>query len=260
MDDTLLRAAAHNNAVWCDAVCRALGGDTAFGDGLWVNRRPAPPYYSNAVTFNPTDTAAQTRGIRALFDAGLPDMWSVKDSFRTLDLAPLGFGVLFEARWLGLRPDQARRGLRPLPIDASAAHWQRVTTDAGLAAWETTWRGDTANTAAEARPRLFLPALLADPNLAFLAGYQDEHIVAVAAANRSDDGVGPVCGISNFFLPGADGETHRSSVLAGALSAARAAFPGLPLVGYERGDDLAAMRAVGFQTLGPLRVWSRAAP
>jgi len=38
-------AAVHNNAVWCDAVCQALGCDTAMIDGLWVNHSPSPPYY-----------------------------------------------------------------------------------------------------------------------------------------------------------------------------------------------------------------------
>ena len=33
------------------------------------------------------------------------------------------------------------------------------------------------------------------------------------------------------------------------------AFPGLPLVGYEAGDDHAEMLELGFGALGPLRVW-----
>ena len=32
----------------------------------------------------------------------------------------------------------------------------------------------------------------------------------------------------------------------------------LPLVGYERGTDLAAAQQAGCQVLGPLRVWARA--
>jgi hypothetical protein len=32
-------------------------------------------------------------------------------------------------------------------------------------------------------------------------------------------------------------------------------FPGRPLVGYERSDDLTAALAGGFQTTGELRVW-----
>jgi hypothetical protein len=33
-------------------------------------------------------------------------------------------------------------------------------------------------------------------------------------------------------------------------------FPGLPLVGYECGYELAAAHRAGFETVGPLRVWS----
>ncbi len=33
------------------------------------------------------------------------------------------------------------------------------------------------------------------------------------------------------------------------------AFPGLPVVGYVRGDDLTAMVALGFRPAGPPRVW-----
>ena len=75
--------------------------------------------------------------------------------------------------------------------------------------------------------------------------------MALAIANRSDDGSGPVVGISNIVLQGEDPERYRL----GAVMAARDAFPGLSMVGYERGDDLTAMLAIGFQPLGPLRVW-----
>src|SRR5262245_28319020 len=95
MTSGIMRAAVHNIAAWCDAGCCGLGGDTAFEYGLWVNRHLAPPFYSNAITLNPDDTAAQLAGIRALFDAGLSGAWSVKDSFCTLDLSALGFRVLF---------------------------------------------------------------------------------------------------------------------------------------------------------------------
>ena len=33
-------------------------------------------------------------------------------------------------------------------------------------------------------------------------------------------------------------------------------FPGFPLVGYERGYELTAAHQAGFETVGPLRVWS----
>jgi hypothetical protein len=45
--------------------------------------------------------------------------------------------------------------------------------------------------------------------------------------------------------------------LSSAVTAAASHFPGLPLVGYEHGDDLALALAGGFTALGPLRIWTR---
>jgi hypothetical protein len=61
-----------------------------------------------------------------------------------------------------------------------------------------------------------------------------------AIANRT----GPVVGVSNLF---GDWRAAADSI------AGR--YPGLPLVGYESGDDLAAARRAGFTSTGPLRVW-----
>jgi hypothetical protein len=119
-----------------------------------------------------------------------------------------------------------------------------VTTGDELVAWEAAWHGEPAHPFA---PRLFPPVLLADPDVAFLALYTGQALVAGLVANRS----GSAAGLSNIFLPAQDGERYRPALLA----AAETAFPGLPLVGYEHGRDLAAMREQGFMELGPLRVW-----
>jgi hypothetical protein len=239
-------SAVHNNAIWCDALCRALGCDTAMTDGLWVNRSPSPPYYSNAVTMDRDAEAVQLGRVRSMLSGPLPRPWTIKDGFHVLDLAPLAFEVLFDAEWIGLDADA------PMSAEvASDVAWAPTDDVAGLANWEAAWRGgnDAADTAG--LPRMFQPALLADPDIRFLAGWQGGSMVAVAIANRSDDGSGPVVGISNIVLPAVDPEQYR----AGAVTAVRDAFPGLPMVGYERGDDLKTMGALGFGSLGPLRVW-----
>lgn len=41
---------AGNNALWCDAVCRAHDIPGEFHPALWRNRHTVPPFYSNAVT------------------------------------------------------------------------------------------------------------------------------------------------------------------------------------------------------------------
>jgi hypothetical protein len=39
------------------------------------------------------------------------------------------------------------------------------------------------------------------------------------------------------------------------IAMAGESFPGLPLVGYELGHDLAATKLARFETMGPLRIW-----
>jgi hypothetical protein len=244
-------AAVQNNAVWCDTVCRARGARTEWVDGLWVNIDASPPYYPNAATTSPHETSAQRRRLQRLLGS-LPRPWSVKDGFHVLDLDSLGFHLLFEAQWIRL-PVSGRADDHLLdPIrDADDAEWSAAASAAELEEWEASWRGDDPGAAVADPPATFAPALVDDPDLRFLAGRRGGRIVAVAAANRSDDGTGPVVGISNLVLC-RDGQPHDR---AGAVHAVRAAFPGLPLVGYERGDDLSAMVALGAQATAPLRIW-----
>ena len=230
--------AARNNALWCDTICRSHGLVAEFYEPIWLVRGDAPRFYPNAVTLTTDDVQAQLGYLPGLIDAGPAVGLAVKDSFATLDLAPLGFHVLFEAQWLW-RP----AGLALLGPGLFSLHWARVRDEAGLADWELAWAGDDPGD----QPRLFLPALLSDTTVAFLAAYVDERIVGGAIANRTGD----VVGISNVFAP--DG--HGERIWAGCVAAANHIFPGLPLVGYERGDDLALAQAVGFEALAPLRVW-----
>jgi len=96
----------------------------------------------------------------------------------------------------------------------------------------------------------FRPALLSSPAVQFLAGRDTEKIVAGAIANHS----GPVVGVSNVFTAGMD----VNSVWVGLAAALAEIFPGVSLVGYEHGADLAAALSAGFTAIGPLRVWQKA--
>ncbi|MEZ4617397.1 MAG: hypothetical protein R2867_18065 [Caldilineaceae bacterium] len=57
----------------------------------------------------------------------------------------------------------------------------------------------------------------------------------------------------NLFAPPED----RVAFWAGCVATAQERFPGLPLVGYESGADLALAQAVGFEKLQTLRVWGK---
>lgn len=240
-----IEQAAFNNAALCDLVCRAHGISGEFNDAIWINRHPVPRFYSNAITLLGQQAAAtQVSLIRDLIDSDLPDRWSVKDSFYTLDLTNLGFQVLFEATWLW-------RSAAPVNPSGTntGAQWTWVSDASELAQWEAAWSDEPTNQSLTRQPRIFLPALLADQNIGILAGHQDETIIAGAIANRT----GEVVGLSNVFAPA----TNRDLYWAECVAAVGERFPGLPFVGYERGPDLVIAQAVGFERLQDLRVWIR---
>jgi hypothetical protein len=230
--DGLLRAAVANNAGWCDAVCRSHGYPGEFTPRTWISSRHDLPFYPNAITLSPDATTADTQAARD------PDRaYSVKDSFACLDLAPAGLAPLFDADWIAWDPVPDKHS----PV--AGLDWQAVDDAAALVRWEAVWAGDS-NVAG-----LFRPDLLTDPGCAFLGFYQDGVLAGGAVAHTAAQ----VTGISNVFNSGLPDEL----LWLGAVHAAAAVRPGLPVVGYERGEDLAAAREAGGRVLGPLRVWTR---
>lgn len=215
-------AAALNNARWCDAVCRAHGKAGRFLPHCWVNAAVVPRFYPNLVTTARLDDPAEQLGaVRILRDSNLPGHWAVKDSFSTLDLAPLGFDLLFEAQWI-------RKEAAPDLATHSRLRWTRTT----------------------AGNRLLPAALFTDPDIAMFTGSRDGEVVAGGIANRASS----VVGLSNVFAQ----VGNAAAVWTDLAALASVTFPGLPLVGYESGDDLAAALDSGFQAGDPLRVWARA--
>jgi hypothetical protein len=138
---------------------------------------------------------------------------------------------LFDAQWIWRAP-------APMPTSHQAT-WRIVRDAETLARWEVAWRGD------EPPLDLFRPALLQEPDHAFIAGAVAGRIVAGCVASRSAS----VVGISNLFGP--------DELAAGCLAAVQDFAPGMPLAGYEDGPALALMKSLGFQELGALRVWLR---
>ena len=213
---------AANNARWCDLVVRALGGVTTWQPDHWAAGRRTPDGYPDAVTLAPGTGRAT---VLARVDGG-PGC-SVKDSFADLDLAPSGFQVLFEAMWI--------RHQDPVPGPEPALRWQQVASANDLLAWS---EGHDLD--------VFVPALLEEQDLRF---FHAPGTGAGFALLRTAS----VAGISNAIPGDADPRLVWSDL---ATIAARSC-PGLELVGYERGTDLAAATSAGFTTTGPLRVWMR---
>lgn len=238
MDRNRAQRAAHNNARWCDAVCRAHGGDTAFGAGAWFNRRRSPPCYPNLVTLDPLAT-----GLPALGAIPCDGELGVKDSFERFDLSSEGFTPLFDAQWIWREPTS--------PADpAGGLHWSAAQDEPALAAWEAAWWQGVPE--GPAPLRLFPPALLAEPGLRFLMGHGPDGRLSAGCALLQGDGV---AGLACVFRRGLN---DPSAAHAGLVGAAQALCPGQALVGYESGDDLRlAQEAGGFTLVGPLRVWLR---
>ncbi|GAB4004008.1 hypothetical protein GCM10029992_47720 [Glycomyces albus] len=110
---TLVRAAARNNAEWCAAMARTHGTASQFGPQAWTAPARTPQFYPDAVTLVPR---ADVPTLVDRIDTAAPGA-SVKDSFADLDLTGHGFDVLFESQWIHRpagppRPRLNSRGVR----------------------------------------------------------------------------------------------------------------------------------------------------
>ena len=183
---------------------------------------------------------AQLEAIADLIGSNRRRQWFVKDSFRCLRLESLGFEPFFDAEWIamsGAQPDFRHHQ----PGDRPAI----VTDEAGLSAWERSWAGEDAKVAAIPLPRVFMPRLLSEDGIVFVSIQGEDGSAGGGILNRGAD----VVSLSNLFGSQMDRVWRSLIAMAGEI------FPGLPLVGYEHGHDLAATKLAGFETMGPLRIW-----
>lgn len=245
MRPSRVELAARNNASWCDVICRLHGTAGEFSASTWVNRNHSPVYYPNLVTLrDDLDQTAVLKTINELIDQPLRGNWGVKDSFQNLALAPLGFDVLFTASWVWHIFSPA-----PRTQPAAETRWARVVSADELSRWEAVWSHANNHVASDGQSRMFPAALLANRDVAVLAGYRGQHLVAGGIANISES----VVGLSNIFSP----PNEERTAWTGLKALAQATFPSRPIVGYEHGQSLQTAIACGFEEIGPLRVWLR---
>ena len=230
--------AARNNAEWCDFVCRGHGVPGEFYDNIWINRHMTPRFYPNAVTLTASQSTRQYEIVRALIEIGIPGDWAVKDSFDTLDLASEGFHELMRGEWVHRRTSEIPE------ICIPGISWRKIEGVADLGVWENAWRGNL-----QQESPIFTPRLLEEERIAFIAAFQGNRIAAGCIANRSEDSVG----ISNVFLPDERPNEFRVGCVAEVLRWSC----GLPVMGWESGDNLVAMQSLGFESVGRLKVWQR---
>ena len=209
-------------------MCFAHGTVGRFLVHTWVNAEPVPRFYPNVVslTTGAADIDEQRQIVDMLLKSNLPGRWAVKDSFRTLDLARLGFDVLFEANWIRL-----------LPSKPEGIGFPRSGALVSGLSWERAMPGGEA----------FPAALFSDENFAMFSGSRNGSIVAGGTLYNADG----VVGISNVVadVDEAPAVWRDLAILAGSI------FPDMPLVGYESGDELKAAHKAGFELGDPLRIW-----
>ncbi|MEO9773557.1 hypothetical protein [Roseibium sp.] len=226
---------AHNNAIWCDAVLKAAGAKTGFHPGFWQAEDRLQPLHPNIVTLSEAPGAGFKQAL-----AALPKEATVKDSFDTLGLGPLGFRKLFSGTWL-FRPAQTER---KAPIQPD---WHKITHPDALKKWAVGWNGN------EQLQAVFSPRLLASATIDFAAIMKEDAIRAGAVFSSGPrlDGK-DVVGLSNLFCR----RNWRYSALHGLL----APYAHRPVCAYETDDGLMPVYGqLGFQTCGRLSVWIKTA-
>lgn len=232
--------ALENNLAWYRAVMDAHGIVHATETDCWYAMQRVPRYYSNLVTRTPNGVPAQVARIRVLADRPPAQTWSVADDFAQLDgqaMGAMGLVPLLEAVWMGTTRSSAGPNETDLEFEP--------LRDAGeLADWETRWQRWSPTDGA----RVFPTALLHTPGVACWTARR--HDVAVGGAiTHTDD---HALGLSNVFIE--DAAASGAHLRDAARLALRVA-DGRPVVGYGSSKELGDLCALGFESIGPKRVW-----
>jgi len=227
-------ACAHNNALWCDAVLRAAGARTGFQNGHWIAREKSLQLYPNIITLKANPGAEFFLDLDAL-----PKGSAVKDSFGSLDLAQIGFQILFSGTWL-FRP--AKTDKRP-PIQSD---WHKITHSEALKKWLAAWSSN------DQLHNVFSLKLLEKRAIDFAAISKDGELKAGAVFNSGPNLDGKeVVGLSNLFC--------RKSWRYSALHDLLEPYAHKPVCTYETDNELLPVyRQLGFEACGRLGVWLKA--
>lgn len=130
--------------------------------------------------------------------------------------------------------------------------WSTVQTESDLSHWEAAWRTHNTDADSIVVPRVFPHRLLDIDHERVVAGCESDGapIVAGLVVCRSEG----VVGVSNLFGPvGRRGQ--ELELRSSATAFVQKTCPGLPTVDYGRGLALTVAQRVGYEPIGPLRVW-----
>ncbi|ASJ73912.1 hypothetical protein [Granulosicoccus antarcticus] len=194
----------------------------------FLSKETPPRFHSWMTTLDPQAHVEQLHLIRK---NSYRPRFGVKDSFACLDLIDDGFVENFAATWIYADHVQA----------ADTRGWIRIASVSELSLWEAAWKqGGSPSDQLQ-----FPHAILDRSEVAIWGRRVSDGFDAGVIANVSQDCVG----LSNCF--------GQSAYPAAASLCAELPDAQLPIVGYERGDDLIDAFDIGFLATGELRVWGR---
>lgn len=223
---SLVELAARNNAHVYQRVCAAHGCETLVKESHLICLGQPPRFFSQAVALQSGVAEVIAKEVSGGF----------KDSFYDIEPDPSLYGFLFEASWIHLPSSSP---------DDTVLEWKRVQNNTELDLWESGWaEGDDE---ASSHPRQFPFTLLDHGDFAFHSAWQGGEMVAGVIFNRSES----VVGCSNLWAK--DG--WLEPVWRDLPAHTARFYPGIDVVGYERGLDLELALRAGFEAIGPLRVW-----
>lgn len=226
--------AARNNADLYQLVFSAHNLNYLVESYAFIGLDPSPPYYSDLTTLSHTDTEEQLAAIHQLRLQSVNGV-GVKDGFSLLALEREGFKILFDANWVWAESSSL--------VKEISTQWIRVETVDELREWEKAWKACGSPT-----ERLMFPgSLLASNEIAFFAQKTPHGIEAGCIANVSSDCVG----LSNVFT-----RHDLNAAMADCAQLAADFGGGDPVVGYDSGPELESMIDIGFESVGPLRIWA----
>jgi hypothetical protein len=225
--------AAHNNADLYQLVFDAQNLKFTREPHVFIALDPPPPYYSQLTTLSCTQTGQQLSDVLRLRDMSRGE-FSLKDGFSLLNLTSEGFHILFEASWVWVSSNCLPK--------ASNEGWERIQNIDDLTEWERCWKDCGSPT----EHHMFPESMLNLEDMAFFGHMGSNGIEAGCIANLSKDCVG----LSNVFS-----RYDIDSALAVSAGLAAGFGGGRPVVGYDRGRRLELLVDIGFETVGPLRVW-----
>ncbi len=237
MENSILRTAIQNNALWCDLVCRAHDADGEFFDAFWVNPYEVPLLYPNFITLQPfKDNEERLGQIHAFLKENRDRGISVKDSYGELELGNYDMKKIIEAEWIWLALERNN--------SVPENKWKKVTTKKELAMWCAAWSDgdrDLQDT--------FPSTLLEEGDVYFLGEFKNSQITKGAIVFQADDSIG----VSNVFSQTEIDRTFWHELVENM----RFNFPDMLLVGYEADLALKCAKDAGFESCGKLSIWAK---